>query len=303
MVLGWIVSSWLSLGVLLAMGTSVFGKAEKGPEGFLWIPPVFSKQDSLFIVAATGEPRFKFQRDSCEKILVKDSSTVGYLLSKRLVGQTPRQRHYVEHLFAVIADSGKQPAPVNEIAKSLVQSVDSIRLQLLHIGSELGDKRFLPVARLYLNADSGEVRRAATRSLGMYPDSQDIPILLKSIAKTSGLERQENLWALGRHGAIKKWPSLIPLLRDENLYNRQLARRLLTEAIGKNWSRLQKFIPIKPDGPEQLEWALLASELPGNSSRLYLENALPRLNADQRKFFEAIATVSNSHARKGQRTK
>lgn len=188
---------------------------------------VFSHQDSLFIIAATGEPRFKGGRDSCEKILVRDTSTLDYLLKKRLVRQTPRQRHYVEHLFALIADSGRSQLPGKKLGEALKTAPDSIKMQLLQIGSELKDSLFLPVARLYLNADSVWVRNAAVRSLGTYPKAVDVEFLLNRIEKTSGLERQENLWALEQHAPIKNWKRLLPILQDENYHTRQFVKRIL----------------------------------------------------------------------------
>src|SRR4051812_9442719 len=51
-----------------AAGPSVHG-ASVSP-AFIWQAPALSRMDTVFIIAATGEPRFKTQRDSCEKILI-----------------------------------------------------------------------------------------------------------------------------------------------------------------------------------------------------------------------------------------
>ena len=247
-----------------------------------------TRLDSLFIIAATGEPRFKVARESCEKILVLDSATPNYLLHVRLTGQSPRQRHYVEHLFAAISDSGKNPIVVLRIAAALPISPDSVQPQLLHIGSELGDSAFLPIARLYLKADSEEIRKAAVRSLGTYPKSVDVATLLNRIAKTSSLERQENLWALSRHGIIKEWPKLIPVLQDEYLYNRQIARRLLVEGSQKNWEALEKYCPLRFSSDERLEWILLAMDIPGKAAHDFLNRESKLLSSGRRQFLASI---------------
>ncbi len=209
--------------------------------------PHLTRMDSLFIIAATGEPRFKAIRDSCEKILVGDTTVPDYLIASRLIGQTPRQRHYVEHLFVTLSDSGRHALARRKIASALSTVPDSLKAQLLHIGSELADSSFLSVARLYLSADSVEVRKAAVRSLGMYPNPIDVSGLLHRIEITTGLERQENLWALSKHKGLKDWHRLVPILKDEMLYNRQLAHMLLDSASGGKWSVLAKYPPINVD--------------------------------------------------------
>lgn len=296
---------YLARGLLLASWAASFHVAASLPvsakpsPAFAWQAPILTHQDSLFIIAATGEPRFKAQRDSSEKLLAADTSTAGYLIAHRLICQTPRQRHYVEHLFAVISDSGRHPAPVTKLASALPGAVDSVKSELLHIGSEMGDSAFLPVARLYLRADSEEVRKAAVRSLGMYPKDADVPWLLERIASTSALERQENLWALSRHGRIKEWPRLLPLLRDSNLYNRQLVRRLLDSAVAGDWNQMGKYLPAKPDADERLEWVLLALEMPGPASRAYVDRELPLLAPARRRFIESMLPAPATAAKSG----
>ncbi len=202
---------------------------------FLWSMSLgsmagFTRMDSLFIIAATGEPRFQSIRDSAQIILVKDSGTENYLLTHRLIGQTPRQRHYVETLFSAIADSGKNHGPVKKIGKALLHSPDSLRIQLLQIGSELKDSSFLSVAKLYLISDSEEVRKSAIRSFGMYPNPTQIQLLIENCLKSKGLERQENLWALSKQRPridLNLAKQLVPILQDPFLYNRQLVRRII----------------------------------------------------------------------------
>ena len=248
--------------------------------------PVLTRMDSLFIIAATGEPRFQNQRDSAENLLIVDSTTPAYLIAHRLIGQTPRQRHYVEHLFTAITNSKRPRACVAQLGEAISTAADSLKSQLLHIGSELGDNSFLLVARLYLEVDSQEVRKSAVRSLGMYPDSQDLPWLLNRIEKTQGLERQENLWALSRHGAVKDWPRLLSLLRDEWLYNRQLAHRVLDSAVAGDWNKLARHVPAQPDLAERLEWVLLALDFQTPAAQAYLKKELAKLSPKTRAFVE-----------------
>jgi hypothetical protein len=250
---------------------------------FSFSPPVWSAEDSLFIVAATGEPRFQALRDSAEKRL-KDAgaATLDFLIAKRLTGQTPRQRHYVERLFVLVSDSGRRPEPVVRLEDALAKVPDSVKTQLLRIGSVLGDTAFLRVARKYLRADSAEVRKLALRSLGAYPKAADRAFLLAGLGRTSGLERQMRLWALAQHAAIPEWVSVLPLLGDVKQYNRQWARRIVARGAG-DWSEAAKHAPKRPD----LEWLLLAQQMPGAASAAWIDRMLPSLDPAQRRFFRS----------------
>ncbi len=273
---------------VMACGLACMAWGKADTAAFRFVPPVLSHLDSLFIAAATGEPRFKPMRDGAEKELIAGAAaTLDYLLAKRLRDQTPRQRHYVETLFKAMADSGKNPAPVRKLAGALPGAADSIQAQLLHIGSELADSSFLPVARLYLRADSVEVRKNALRSLGSYPSGANPALLLAGLDSTRDLERQARLWALDKQAEVKDWPKLIPILADENLYNRQLARRIVARAAG-DWALLDNYAPAEPEPEEQLEWVLLALETPGVASKAYVRKALPALEPETRKFIESI---------------
>jgi hypothetical protein len=282
----------LGYGVLLLLSAFGLLQAKASSKGmdtvFNWTPPVLSRMDSLFIIAATGEPRFKTLRDSCEKILVADSGTPAYLLAHRLTGQTPRQRHYVERLFTAIADSGRRPIATQKIGLALPGVPDTIKAQLLHIGSELGDPAFLPIAKLYLNADSEQVRKSAVRSLGLYPQGQDQAYLMDRVQKTKGLERQVNLWALNRQGPIKNWSGLLPILKDEKLYNRQLARRIISESCQNDWPQIEKLMPPKIEPQDRLEWILLAFEMHSPKARHFIKQELNQLQLSQQKFLQAM---------------
>src|SRR4051812_13339335 len=199
----------LAVGALLAIVPPALAKATlpimamaslpalaKAAPADIAVPPVLTRPDSLFIAAATGEPRFQRIRDSSEKILVAgDTATLDYLIAHRLMGQTPRQRHYVETLFKDISDSGRHPSAAARLAAALPTAADSLKPQLLHIGSELGDSAFLKTARNYLQHDSVEVRRNAVRSLGSYPSPENAAWLIAGLEKTRDLERAERLWA------------------------------------------------------------------------------------------------------------
>lgn len=254
------------------------------PPVFRIAPPGFTRQDSLFLAAATGEPRFQPVRDSAEKILVAgDTATLDYLLARRLTGQTPRQRHYVETLFKAISDSGRHPQAAARLAAALAKAPDSLKAQLLHIGSEIGDSAFLGTARLYLAHDSLEVRKNALRSLGAYPSPANAAWLIAGLDSTRDLERAERLWALGRQKGFQDWPKVLPILADSNLYNRELARRIVASSCG-DWSNVEKLAPSPMDDDELLEWILMAEESPGLSAKLWVRKHVPMLSPARMKF-------------------
>ena len=255
---------------------------------FAWRPPALSRLDSLFIIAASGEPRHQPQRDSCHNLLVAGrTATLDYLLARRLTDQTPRQRHYVETLFKAVSDSGRHPEPAQKLAAVLPASPDSVKVQLLRIGSELGDSTFLSTARSYVRADSVEVRKMAVRSLGTYPRAADLPFLMGGLDGLQGLERQNRLWALSQHPPLRDWPQLLPLLRDETLYNRQLVRQILAKAVGGDWAGLARRRPKSPGPRERLEWVLLAMDIPGPGAKAFLDAEIPRLPPETGRFMRA----------------
>ena len=256
---------------------------------FRFTPPALTHRDSLFIVAATGEPRFKAKRDSAERELIEgDTATLDYLIQRRLGGQTPRQRHYVESLFKAISDSGRNRAPVHRIANALSGVADSTKAQLLHIGSELGDSAFLPHARRYLGADSVEVRKQAVRSLGTYPSPSNVFLLLNGLDKTADLELQQRLWALSKQAELKDWPRLLPLLQDGNLYNRQLVRQIVGKACAGNWLLVERYIPQPLDQKALLEWIQLALETSGIDAKSFVRRNAPRLEPYERRFIQSM---------------
>jgi hypothetical protein len=262
-----------------------------------WKAPAFTRFDSLFIAAATGEPRFKGVRESSEKALVAGGAgTLDYLIAHRLTEQTPRQRHYVERVFALIADSGRHPEATAKLAEALRTAPDSLKPQLLYIGSEMKDSAFRPVARMFLRADSAETRKMALRSLGCYPSAADLPALFDGLEKTGGLERQQRLWALSRFPAVADWAKLLPLLKDPYLYNRQWVRQIAVKAVsapgGGGWPALVKKIPpgagaAPGDKALKLEWILMATSFDGAEAKAFMKRQIPLLDAGRRKFFQS----------------
>jgi hypothetical protein len=266
--------------------------ARPRPSGpvFSWEPPRLTRMDTLFITAATGEPRLKDPRDSAEKaLLAAGGATLDYLVASRLTGQTPRQRHYVERLFTVLSDSGRNPAPARKLDAALRAAPDSVKPQLLRIGSALGDSAFLPTARGYLRADSLEIRMMALRSLGTYPRLPDQAFLLDGIGALREEERRQRLWALSLHGRVARWPELLPLLRDDGIHNRRYVRRIASVSAGGKWDRIARHRPDSPDPRLRMEWALLAAEAEGGRAKGYLAHAVRALDPLRRLFLAAQA--------------
>lgn len=261
------------------------GKASPLP-GFA--PPAFTRRDSLFLAAATGEPRFQSLRDSARRILIgEDTATLDYLLARRLSDQTPRQRHYVEILFKAISDSGRRPAAAARLGAALETAPDSLKPQLLYIGSELGDSAFLKYARRYLSHDSEEVRKNAVRSLGAYPSPENAASLARDLGKTRDLELAERLWALGRQKDFRDWPGILPFLSDSNLYIRELARRIVANSCG-DWANVEKLAPADMPDDLLLEWILMADASPGIAAKIWVRKQVPRLSPARMKYIGSV---------------
>jgi hypothetical protein len=249
--------------------------------------PSFSRLDSLFLIAATGEPRFAAQRDSCEKILTaRDAETLDYLTRLAALPDrslTPRQRQYIERLFTIVADSGRNPAARAALARAIDAAPgDTLRARWLQVGSRLGDTAFRAVALPWLNSGSdGPVlaRRAAARVLGAYPGADNVPLLLDGIDALRGADRHARLWALGEQPAIRDWRPLLPLLADADYFNRRKVRDLLLKATDSSWATLGRAMskdPEKPGDPNlspvpRNEWRLLALDAKGGQDFLRSE--------------------------------
>ncbi len=257
------------------------------PDTAFWKPPVFSRLDSLFIVAATGEPKFEKQRDSSQKVLLSlDTVGLQYLLDHRLTGQTPRQRHSVETFFMLASDSGRNSKPRLLLSRALSLSPDTIRSQLLYIGSEMRDTAFRRAAIPFLHSDSSGIRRMAVRCLGSYPHPENLLLLWDRLESTRGLELQQRLWALDAQGPLLDWKRLTPLLRDSLFFNRQKVRDMLLKSTDSSWMRLKETVPSKMENAERLEWCLLALDAKGGS--IYLDSNVSTLSIDQKNYLNFL---------------
>jgi hypothetical protein len=258
--------------------------------------PVFTRLDSLFIIAATGEPRFQAARDSAEAAL-RDGGEATLLW---LVGAasrpdrplTPRQAHYVERLFTVIADSGRDAASRRTLARAVADAPDdTARARWLYVGSRIGDTAFRAFARPWLRDTSEAVRRMAVRVLGAYPDPAHVPLLWDRLEDARGLERHMRLWALTEHPGIRTMPAarragalkrLAPLLADEHLYNRRKVRDMMLKASDSSWAVLRPLMPAQPSAPLRREWRLLARD--AKDGRSFLDAERGRMTEEERVF-------------------
>jgi hypothetical protein len=248
---------------------------------FGWTPPAFTRLDSLFVTAATGEPRFQAARAAAEKALLADSATLPYLLKNRLRGQTPRQQHYVERLFTVSSDSGRNPRPRLLLAAALAAaSSDTLRVQLLSIGSWLGDSSFRAAALPWLKSSSEPVRRMAVRNLGIYPRPANGPLLWDGLFSLHGLELQQRLWALERHGPVRD-ARVISLLDDPHFFNRRKARDLLLKSADSAWAKVSALPGFASASPS--EKRLLAQD--ARDGRAFLEAEKGKMTGEERVFF------------------
>jgi hypothetical protein len=250
-----------------------------------------TRLDSLFLIAATGEPRFQSARDSSEKtLLALGDETLNYLIAaQNQTGRerTPRQRQYVERLFTVMADSGRNPLPRRALARALAGSInDTVRAQWLYIGSRMADTAFRPAAMPYLGSSFEGVRRMAVRTLGAYPQPENLPHLWAGLDTLRGLELHQRLWALETHSPLSDWKRLIPLLSDADHFNRQKAREMLLRASDSNWVTLAGAMPKNPGRSVHREWRLLALEAKaGTGGREYLLSERAKMTKEERVFF------------------
>jgi hypothetical protein len=115
--------------------------------------------------------------------------------------------------------------------------------------------------------------------------------LWERLQASHGLERQQILWALEAHGPLRDWRRLLPLLSDENAFNRRKVRDLLLKATDSSWAALRWGIPKKPwqTGDPELrrllihEWRLLALDAKGG--REFLKKETASMTVDEKRFF------------------
>ncbi len=256
--------------------------------------PALTRLDTLFITASTGEPRFQAARDSAQaELLAGDSLTLAWLVERAMrPGHrlTPRQSHYIERLFTLIADSGRHDAPRVTLARAIATAPhDTARARWLYIGSRLGDTAFRAVAQPWLRDSSATVRRMAVRVLGAYPHPDHLPQLWDSLEHVHGLERHMRLWALGEHPSLLSTPAaratvlarLAPLLEDPHLYNRRKIRDIMLKAADGFWAPLHRVMPENPDLPLRREWWRLAREARGGGP--FLKAAVATMTEEERR--------------------
>ncbi len=248
----------------------------------------FTRMDSLFLTAATGEPRFQSARDSSEKILLASgAATLDYLVAAATRDRTPRQRQYVEHLFTVMADSGRNPLPRTVLARAVVSAPnDTVRAQWLYIGSRMADTAFRAVALPWLGASSESVRRMAVRALGASPRPDNLPLLWIGLDTLQGLELHQRLWALDAHSPLRDGLRLVPLLANAQQFNRHKVREMLLRATDSNWVLLAAAMPKRLDDRSRREWRMLALDSKaGTGGRKFLEAEKPEMTWEDRVFF------------------
>jgi len=281
----------------------------------------FTRMDSLFITAATGEPRFQAARDSAEGLLrAEGARTLTWLVDTATARPhhplTPRQSHYVERLFTVIADSGRDPVSRDVLARAIAAArTDTARARWLYVGSRIGDTAFRAVAHLWIADSSEAVRRMAVRALGAYPHVAAVPLLWarlegrsgtkvkasragKKSTALSGFERHMILWALAEQPVFKDpgmtaaarldlLKRLAPLLADEQIYNRRKVRDLMLKVSDGSWSPIARARPQKMTGQLRREWWLLASETkPATGGAEFLRSEAKGMSEEERAFLE-----------------
>lgn len=261
-----------------------------------FVEPQWNQWDSLFIIAATGEPRWQAQRDSCEQILLNHSdSTIPFLLTRRLSQQTPRQRHYVERLFGLMSDSGRQGSPGIAIRNALDTVNDSLKPQLLYIASTMGDAQLVDLGERFILSGKTDIRRMAARVLGMYPRPASIPFLTAELSKWDEAERHQRVWALALLAPypgcenIKSWAS------DSSLAVRQMVSHALSRCAEGNFSKLnltiprlssERFLPVTP----WLTYIEAAIEISTTESLQFAHEILKQLPGDIRQFYSLEPT-------------
>lgn len=280
----------------------------------------FTRTDSLFIIAATGEPRFQAARDSAESLLrAEGAKTLNWLVDTATMRPhhplTPRQSHYVERLFTVIADSGRDSTARLVVARAIATAhTDTIRARWLYIGSRIGDTAVRSVARPWLADSSEAVRRMAARVLGAYPHASDIPRLwaqleggggakvktgkaVKKGTALSGFERHMVLWALAEQTVFKDTSltvparinllkRLAPLLADDQVYNRRKVRDLMLKLSDSSWTFLARARPQTMSAQIRREWWLLAAETKTGSGAVeFLKTESKKMNPEDLRLF------------------
>jgi hypothetical protein len=256
----------------------------------------FSAFDSLFITAATGEPRLKPMRDSCENLLLKrDSATVAYLLAERLTDQTPRQRHYVEKLFGLLSDSGRKAYVGLALRLAVEPAADSVKPQLLYVASTMGDASLGVLGLTYISHAHTEVRRMAARLLGAYPRREYAVALLQGLDGSPEAEKHQRLWALAAVAPYPQCDRLGSYLYDSSLAVRQMAVQALKRCADGKFSSLHLTLPKLAPGDTlplrpYLAWLELALAFQTPEASAFAQALLAGLPQGTRQYYKSSDT-------------
>ncbi len=284
-----LVMAWLWVCILSTL-------AHAKPAPLIDSLPSFTPLDSLFLTAATGEPRLQVARDSCEKKLIRlDTVTVNYLLTHRLFDQTPRQRRYVERLFGLLADSGRHAQPALALTRALDGVSDSAKAQLLYVASTMADSSLQPLGLRYISHEKPEIRRMAARVLGMVPRAGASLPLWQGLADAPETERHQRLWALAAIAPYPGCDSLRAFLGDSSLAVRQMAIHALGRCAAGDIAKLRLPDPetIRDENPEGKSWSIwlaLAAQMKNAQGKNYAEKACRRL-PEAAKLFHAETCI------------
>jgi HEAT repeat protein len=251
----------------------------------------WDRWDSLFIIAATGEPRWQALRDSCEKeLLSRSDATVEMLLARRLVDQTPRQRRYVERLFGLMSDSGRNKTPGIALRSALNRVDDSIKAQLLYVASTMADSNLLDLGHRFIQHEKPEIRRMAARVLGMLRHASSPEKLLPGINLLDEKERHQRAWALAELAPFPGCETLKELAGDPSLAVRQMISHALSRCAQGKMSKLNLSIPRLGPGDRLpvtpwLTYLDAAKEIGTPESLAFAEAILAKLPEETRRFY------------------
>lgn len=252
--------------------------------------PVLTRLDTLFLVAATGEPRFAAERARAESTLVAlDTVTLAWLVRTGAEDRTPRQRHYSDRLFMLVADSGRNAGARNVLARAVAEAPDdTARAMWLHAVTRIGDSAARGIARPWLDSGSTGVRRMAAYVLGEYPHPDHVAALRAGLAGSSGAERHMRLWALSRQPPardplrLRDW---VAHLGDSAAVNRGLARDRMLRDADSTWKTLRKHLPRDPSPALRREWWLLAAATRDEAGRAWLRREARWMTDEEKAFF------------------
>ncbi len=273
----------------------------RSDSGWAVTDTAFSRHDSLFFAATTGEPRFAALRDSCRRhLLAEGLAVVPYLLTLSKGELTPRQRHGVQGLLTDLSDSGRVPEVTVMLGRALSKTPDSAKSRILYYGSKLGDSAFRQVAWPYLGHDSLDVRLMAIRNLGVYSrHSQSPGLLLAGMDKADGEERQLRLWALSQQEAPFPAQVVLPWLGDSLMTVRQAAADALLRSLEGKFHPLSKAADTALASGRGWEYCRLSLRLEGSDA--YLSRCDGAFTGDRAEMWADLRRASSADATMGEK--